>query len=239
MQSTTREELKYLISHLTRQFMLARCGMYLVRDQHAGQDGVYPVLSQYYDSPTLSFYNDKIEGFGVRNKVRIRTYDLSFDGRAPVYLELKQRVDDGILKTRERVANPAQALADPSTWGATTSSTFGYLAERRQLRPSAGVFYFREAYRGASDRDLRVTFDTNVIAVAPGQRLSRETVNDAEELLLPDNHVILEIKAKGDIPAWVRRVIVDLELARRTLSKYVMAADRLRLADTCTSGVWA
>ena len=70
-----RQELKFLIHHSVRRMLLERWRRYLVRAPFTNQHAVTPVLSQYYDSPHLTFYHEKLAGIRLRNKEVIELYD--------------------------------------------------------------------------------------------------------------------------------------------------------------------
>ena len=57
-----RSELKFVISYQAREALLQRWRRHLTRDCHTNRDAVTPILSQYYDSPHLTFYEEKVEG---------------------------------------------------------------------------------------------------------------------------------------------------------------------------------
>ena len=52
--------------------------------------GGYPVTSLYYDTQSLRFYWEKIEGLKFRRKLRIRLYGCPSDAvdETPVYVEI-------------------------------------------------------------------------------------------------------------------------------------------------------
>ena len=79
MKRRMRDEFKYIVSHDVRERILERWRRHLRRDPHTNEDAVTPILSQYYDSPQLLFYEEKMDGIGpLRSKVRLRTYGTEF-----------------------------------------------------------------------------------------------------------------------------------------------------------------
>ena len=74
------------------------------------------------------------------------------------------------------------------------------MRERYAIAPSAQVYYQREAYEGLVESDVRVTFDSLVTALHPGERPSRAMLYHPSRSLLPDTLTILEVKATRSIP---------------------------------------
>lgn len=237
-----RCELKYMISHRLRDKLLGRWGRYLVRAPFTNQHAVSPVLSQYYDSPDFDFYWDKIDGVSLRYKVRIRTYGYRFCPGQCVFLEIKQRENTPVRKYRQRIGEFRPEHLLPCNWqlnGSPDTGRFGSLLERYRLRPSAQVFYLREAYQGIGGQDVRITFDTCVVALHPGEQVTRPLLEDPARRLLPDTLTILEIKLAGSMPRWVSEIIVGNELQHRRIPKYTTAVEKLGLLEMNPTGVYA
>ena len=237
-----RSELKFLIHHSVRSMLLERWSRYLVRAPFTNEHAVTPILSQYYDSPTLEFYHEKLAGVGLRNKVRLRTYGHGFRSDQTTFLEIKHRCDDQVRKFRYRLPEFSEAFMEPENWTfdePEMAAVFGVLYERYRLRPSAQVYYQREAYEGAYERDVRVTFDTCVVGLHPGEVLTRDSLFDRSRRLLPETLVILEVKTTRGIPGWVHDGVVVAELQQQTIPKYISAVEVLDLIELTASGVYA
>jgi hypothetical protein len=238
-----RDELKFVIHHSVKTQLLERWRRYLTRDPHTNVDSVTPVLSQYYDSPRFDFYVEKLDGIGFRNKVRLRTYGYRFVPGALAFLEIKQRFFDRIRKIRTKIPALEERDFDPAAWRfshAGDYALFGILRERYRLCRSAQVWYLREAYQGVVEEDLRVTFDSALTGLYPGERLTRDVLSDRSRSLMPDGLVILEVKATHGIPPWVTDGALTVELQQRPVPKYVIAVERLGMATaTPSAGVYA
>lgn len=227
-----RFELKYLVDtrvqHALCQLMRAR----MLRGEFVTEDGTYHVLSQYYDGPGLPFYFDKLDGLEARVKVRLRTYGLSFGPGAPWFLELKRKQNAAISKVRIEVEPGSIDPSDPRTWEAIRDPRIGaYLAARdlMQLEPTAQVWYQREALASADDR-LRITWDTTVRALFPGESLDRRMLYDPERAAIPDRYAIIEIKSAQTFPHWLTELIQRASLVPLSVSKYVHAVNALGLS---------
>jgi hypothetical protein len=239
---SSRLELKFIVHHSVRRLLLERWRPYLVRAAFTDANAVSPVLSLYYDSPHLVFYYDKQDGVELRNKVRLRTYDLEFRPGRLAVLEIKQRLGERVRKHRQAIPVFRREYFDPERWPIEDwlmRSRFLDLYERHRLRPAAQVFYQREAYEGAVERDVRVTFDTLVTGLHPEERLTRDLLFHRSRRLLPDTLAILEVKCTRGIPGWVHRGIAAAELQQQTIPKYVTAVEVLGLPELWRAGAYA
>ena len=126
---------------------------------------------------------------------------------------------------------------EPGNWNFPESkenSVLETLKERYLLRKSAQVWYLREAYYSIIEPDVRVTFDSSVTALYPGEDLTRTAVVEQRGSVMPDSYMILEVKATERIPAWVSKGVMAGELVQKPVPKYVLAMDKLRMSEFIT-----
>ncbi len=237
-----RNELKFILHQRQRLALLERWGRYLVKDRYTNEDAVTPILSQYYDTPQLTFYEEKLDGIRFRNKLRIRTYGHRFEDGGTVFLEIKQRLGEHVRKLRQRVDTVGPDLFDPASWRFDTpamASAFGFLRDRYVLTPTAQVWYLREAFEGIVEPDVRVTFDSLLTGAYPRERLTESLVFDPSRSPLPDTLLVLEVKSTGPIPRWVYQGVQEVELVQKPVPKYVMAMETLGLHRSTGRGIYA
>jgi hypothetical protein len=227
-----RFELKYLVDSRVQVALCRLMRARMLRGEHVEQDGTYHVLSQYYDGPELPFYFDKVAGLESRLKVRLRTYGVAFGPGAPWFLELKRKQNAAISKLRLRLEPGSVDPSDPGSWDAVRDPQIEpFLAARdlMQLEPTAQVWYQREALASADDA-LRITCDTTVRALYPGERMGRRMLYDVEREAIPDRHAVVEIKAAQTFPHWLTELIQRASLVPESISKYVHAMNALGLS---------
>ena len=227
-----RFELKYLVDSRVQVALQRLMRARMLRAEHASEDGTYHVLSQYYDGPGLPFYFDKIAGLEDRVKVRLRTYGMAFGPDAPWFLELKKKQNAAVAKLRIQLEPGSIDPSDPRSWDAIRHGEAGaFLAARdlMQLEPTAQVWYQREALASADD-GLRITLDTTIRALFPGERMERRMLYDSERAALPDRYAVVEIKAAQTFPHWLTELIQRASLAPEAISKYVHAINALGLS---------
>ena len=237
-----RQELKFLVHYSLREMLLARWSRYLVRAPFTNEHAVTPILSQYYDSPDLTFYEEKLDGVALRNKVRMRQYSHRFEAGATTFLEIKHRHNDLVRKYRYQYPDfDPEVHLDPANWkidDRELESAILGLRERHHLRASAQTYYQREAYEGAVEKDVRITFDTVLIGLHPHERLTPELLHDPSRRLMADTLAILEVKATRGIPPWVHEGVMAAELQQKTIPKYITAVEVLGLVKLTAGGVY-
>jgi hypothetical protein len=181
----------------------------------------YTVCSLYLDGAGLPLLRAADEGWRNRFKLRLRTYPGSL--HAPVYLEVKRRVDGIVSKLRAGVAH-AQAgdLLERGRSGQPwTESNGEFLRLVRSLdaRPVIRVHYLREAYEALGGEPVRVTFDTDLAACRTrGLDLS----DDGRWEPFGLQGVVLEIKFSERFPPWIGDMVSALDLQRRSFCKYAL-----------------
>jgi len=230
-----RFELKYVASEslarAARDFVRA----YLVLDENGvgKPDFSYPVHSLYLDSQRLTLYHETTNGNRNRFKLRIRFYDDSPD--SPVFLEIKRRCDNAILKQRCPVRKTAvsRILAgqSPSSDDILSNEPKHRLALDRfvqhvaelHARPTGHVAYRREAWISPHDNSVRVTIDRDVRFDA------RLTPQFSTQMNTPvnvfDDKVVVEIKFTGRFPTWFAEFVRSFGLRQRSAAKYADGID--------------
>jgi hypothetical protein len=238
VKSRLRYELKYLIRREQMRALQAELAERMVRDPFAGELGQYPITSLYFDSPDYKAYWDKLEGHRRRRKIRVRVYGSEqVTPQTSAFLEVKERINTRISK--RRVALPYdEAIAfddfDVPREGQTAQDSVVlhevyYLYRTLQLRPAAVVHYDRMALEGQDYYlDLRVTFDTNLRGRTHDLSLL-STGHAAEQLLLPPDYVILEVKANQTVPLWMVRLLSRHGCTFFRISKYCAILERSKV----------
>lgn len=226
METFNRVELKYVLPF--KKYLKIRnfISSLLVRDKSASQ-GTYNVYSTYFDTPELTYYYEKIDGFENRKKIRIRHYDdpLVIERNSFIGLEIKEKRNNVILKNRMKISSSdALSLIKRSIY--SENNNFGDFTQTLQwenLRPAVQTCYRREAFFQKNDRNLRITYDFENHARVFD--LSTRKLRKEVKHLMPPEIGILEIKAYEKIPYWLQRVIRENELELQKVSKYCLSIE--------------
>lgn len=224
-----RFEIKYLISEFTAQMIIDFMAPHMCPDPMGLH---YPVTSLYLDNDRLSMFWSSETGEKNRYKLRLRSYDDNPD--APVYAEVKRRLDRVILKTRVPIKQemiPAllsgQGVDEDYLIDASDRKQLADLQYFRELQaqfqamPCATVRYQREAYMSNEDAMLRITFDRDLAFVPSPEYVDSIWKSDAFWHHLHQVPVVMEVKFTDTFPHWVTLLIQRFNLERTSLAKYV------------------
>ena len=173
---TSRYELKYWVpQHLSpeiRRFVRPFCRLDAYGQGRPGNR--YTISSLYLDGPGWELYRTPTEGHHNRFKLRVRSY--SNDHAAPVFLEIKKRSNQVVLKRRARV-DREQALGlltgAPISTEDPSCREFIESARRLSAQPALRVRYEREAYESRGEDPVRVTWTPRSRTRRPQTRTSR------------------------------------------------------------------
>ncbi|MFC4050170.1 polyphosphate polymerase domain-containing protein [Actinomadura syzygii] len=236
LHAFNRYEIKYLVDAADADDLRAELRRRLDPDEHSGDQG-YGVWSVYYDTRSLRFYWEKIEGLRFRRKLRVRHYGDRFcvDADTPVFVEIKQRVNRVTQKRRVRLPyRDALLLCDRREMVRHEPSQRAFLEEvldlvsRLDLRPTAMTGYQRQAFVGQdADVGLRVTLDQRVRGRDRDFHLGADAEN---RLIVPPHKAILEVKANERVPYWLTDLTAARNLQVVRVSKYCQSVEAYGLA---------
>jgi hypothetical protein len=235
-----RHEIKFLLNRSQQVALVEELSRHLQPDAH-GEGGQYAVTSLYYDTPDYKAYWDKVDGFKMRRKVRLRVYgDQAVLPATPVFFEIKARVGNRMGKRRLRLsyadalvlAGQADSVASantPALHDAADQRVFDelhYLFGALRLRPTCVVSYQRLAYGAHEDYpDLRITFDTDVRCHGENLSLLSADAGTMHTVLEP-GWSILEVKVNQTIPFWLGELLSRHHCTPRRISKYCASLER-------------
>ncbi|MNW59264.1 VTC domain protein [compost metagenome] len=92
-----------------------------------------------------------------------------------------------------------------------------YLLSRYELQPKVYLSYDRKALFCKNNRDLRITFDTNIRCRRYNVKLEDGVYGD---LLVPEDMWLMEVKAEKTIPVWLAKMLSEHRMYRTSFSKY-------------------
>jgi len=226
-----RFELKYIIKEDTALAARDFVSSYLEIDEYGATlpDFSYPVHSLYLDSDDLHLYQTTINGDKNRYKLRLRFYDNRPE--APVFFEIKRRMNSIIAKQRGGVRRdavnwllagqlpePAHLVSkDPRQLVALQN--FCRLLHSIRAQPRAHIAYSREAWISPRDNSVRVTIDRAVTCEPePTARLTTEL---RDPVIVFGNEVVLELKFTDRFPDWFKELVRVFGLMQCGAAKYV------------------
>ena len=230
-----RQELKYLIKEDLVPYLREFVASYLELDDFSvgKPNNSYQIHSVYFDSDLLFCHRATVNGDKNRFKLRFRYYDGAPD--APVFCEIKQRVDNCILKKRcavRRESVPLIVAGQIPTMDQLITREARHLAALHRFnelmlwlnaRPRLHNHYQREAWVSPHDNSIRVTLDRQV----------RVEPYFGDQAVIPmvrpnagySEFVILELKFTGRFPNWFNMLVSRFHLMRAAAMKYSGGVD--------------
>lgn len=224
-----RFELKYLITEESALMVRDFVRSYLDFDEYSvGKPNYsYPVHSLYLDSDTLQLYWETINGNKNRYKLRLRYYSTAPE--APVFFEIKRRVNNCIMKQRGGVRQEfvplllkghlpqAEHLVSKAPNQLVALQNFCHLSHMIRAVPKVHIYYMREAYVSDDDQ-VRVTIDRKVYGE---ENLDYSITTEMKNAHISfENQVILELKFTNRFPDWFRELVRVFGVMQCGAAKY-------------------
>ena len=236
----TRYEAKYIIPRERvaeiREFIKPFCR---ADPYTSGDPPEYTITTLQLDDPYYSLHYAKEREAVTRFKLRARTYGEI--GSAPVFAEIKAKLEETIVKTR--VAIPFDRWSKETVFGVRLPDCFK--SERQEVdflqfkrlvweigaRPEVLVRYIRESYVGTVDRYARVTFDRKLQYQVTDSwtDFGRSGLwrgmdsTEAQGFGLPYSGTVLEVKALSYTPVWIMDLVERFQLRRSGNCKFSTA----------------
>lgn len=207
----------------------------LVVDSLASEDGCYPIVTEYFETPTRECFWEKERRLASRRKIRVRIYG-SDGGKIPPtgFIEIKHKhFGFGAKRRLFLPVEEAIAFADGDydvlkrvkrDWSRTQRMIIAELfdlIERRKFEPAIQLRYDRKALM-TPDGQLRITFDTRLMCRSELLSLEADDQRFSEYIIPPDKS-IFEVKSIGPVPFWFREYGGEKALMRRSFSKFCTA----------------
>lgn len=214
-------ELKYLINFKQMLEIEARLQSFCAHDPN-GEQGVYEVMSLYYDTPDLQFYRDKVEGEFSKKKIRLRVYRQKNSTWKNAALEIKRR--DGHLVTKTR-----QKLNHLSIESECKDLNVLLNQQNKLLKPAATVFYQRKAWLSPEIHGLRFTFDQNLAVLSPDVFSAGTSFAFALPAKMQKLPIVFEIKSYAGVPQAILQLLQKIAVPQISFSKYALALEKQRI----------
>lgn len=216
-----RYEIKYVLSKEQYDLLLSKIKGKFVPDKFFRTD----VCSLYYDTPDFLLARRSIEKPAYKEKFRLRSYGV-VQAKDPVFVEIKRKYDGVVYKRRIKTTEKkalAVAAGKQDDHSQIGQEIDYFLKLHGQMQPKIFVSYAREAYTAKDDKNLRVTFDQNVLWRDYDLSLHHGIYGTA---LLPEGSVLMEIKTAGALPLWLVEILSQNKIYKSSFSKYGTAYEQ-------------
>lgn len=216
-QNFKRYEKKYLINEQQYQIMMSYLNDFMTADDY----GISTICNIYYDTLDYRLIRTSLEKPIYKEKLRLRTYGIPKEDSV-AYIELKKKYK-GIVYKRRMISSYKEAYEwlnqEPSLLN--DSQIEDEICWFRKLynnpKPAVVLCYDRLALFGNENKELRVTFDSNIRWRTWQLDLTK---GDNGSFLLPKGMYIMEIKIPGAMPLWMSSMLDKLKIYPTSFSKY-------------------
>ena len=179
------------------------------------------VCNIYYDTPDSLLIRCSLEKPVYKEKFRIRTYGVPKD-HSVCFAELKKKYK-GIVYKRRLETDYKNAIlymngGENNICDSQIKKEIDYFKNfYGVLVPKVCLFYKRTAYYDREDRNLRFTFDSDIIYRDRDLELKNGVYG---ERLLENGLYLMEVKTAGAMPAEFSRLLSELQIYPASFSKY-------------------
>lgn len=214
-----RFELKFYIPSSKIDILVPELLNYLEYDEYSQHD-YYPIYNVYFDTYDWQAFDAKMAGTAHRRKFRIRTYDKEVQHNEHLFLEIKEKHVDTVLKRR----SPIQygEVADLVQGGRLSEAGFipeewRYNILKNQLKPRVLNTYLRRAFVSPMYPGLRITLDRDVSYAIVNEVTFNANVRPTS---WARSISVVEVKFEGYVPLFIVDLLRKYDLSREAISKY-------------------
>lgn len=219
-----RHESKFLIDEDIYNHIQNDLLKYMDLDDHNKEYGFYTISNIYFDTNDDYLIRNSISKPTYKEKLRIRAYGVP-DIDEKVYLEIKKKFNGIVNKRRTKLKlSEAYDFVKNNTkpniknyMNKQVINEIEYILKIYNLSPKVYLAYDRKALFSKENRDLRITFDTNIRTRRYDLKLEN---GDYGESLLEGNKLLMEVKAEKNIPLWLSKLLSEYKIYKTSFSKY-------------------
>ncbi|MDO5311376.1 MAG: polyphosphate polymerase domain-containing protein [Clostridia bacterium] len=219
-----RYEHKYMLDYETFQVVREVMDEHMELDSHNKDYEPYTIANIYYDTADDYLIRKSLSKPVYKEKLRLRSYGVP-KRTEKVFLEIKKKFDGIVNKRRTSLLlYEAYDFLDSGTppeskpyMNAQVLKELTYFMKLYDLEPKLYLAYDRIAYFERGNPDLRISFDMNIRSRRYDLQLEK---GDFGEALLPGDTYLMEIKTSLAKPLWLTNMLTELNIKRRSFSKY-------------------
>jgi hypothetical protein len=217
-----RYEYKYILDKQKLDALLEGIQPYVEVDPYCVGGKKYSLYNTYYDTEDYSVVRHSVSKPAFKEKLRLRSYYESPSDEDKVFVELKKKAD-GCVNKRRAVLKYKDAIKLIETGQGERTGVFvndqvvkeiEYYIKNHPVFHKTYLAYDRMAYFLKEDKNIRITFDSNLRA-GPA-----ELGESGARPIVDENTYIMEIKISDHIPLWLARLMTDNKIFRHGFSKY-------------------
>lgn len=239
-EAFNRHEIKFLINQDQFQRIEGKLMKHMEPDEYNKTHAFYTICNIYYDTIDSHLIRNSLSKPKYKEKLRLRAYGIPKEDDK-VYLEIKKKVC-GMVNKRRTILKLQEAYDFVSTgikpeimeyMNRQVVNEIEYLLKIYDLEPKLYLAYDRKALFSKEDRDLRITFDTNIRTRRYDLKLEN---GDYGESLLESGQWVMEVKTEKSIPIWLSKMLSDHRIFSSSFSKYGREHQKILLKNRNLKG---
>lgn len=217
-----RFELKFLPDEEQYRAVKAALRPYVEADPYCIDGKTYDLFNIYYDTDDYRLIRHSLSKPPFKQKLRLRSYCEDPAPEDNVFIELKKKADGCVNKRRVTMRyKDALSFLETGKYEKTgdylhdtVAHEIAYFLSVNRVSPKAVIAYRREAFFLKTDKNIRITFDSDIRGGSVG------TGREECLPLLADGRYVLEIKINDHIPLPVVKALSDNNVYKHSFSKY-------------------
>ena len=215
-ENFNRIEKKFMITKKQYEKIKEKFDEYMIPDEH----GKSTICNIYFDTDNFDFIINSISKPYFKEKIRARCYNVPKED-SKVFLEIKKKIDKAGNKRRitMKLSELKKYIKDRnsvSLENVQIKRELDYYFKIFDIKEKIFVSYDREAFYGKTDRDFRITFDSNILARNYDLELNKGIYG---ENVIDYDKIIMEVKTLGSIPLWLVKILSEEGIKSRPFSK--------------------
>jgi SPX domain protein involved in polyphosphate accumulation len=204
-----------LLNQKQYELFLEKINNYIVEDKYFK----YKICSIYFDTNNYDLIRNSLEKPIYKEKVRIRSYGKAKDDDK-IFFEIKKKYKGITNKRRttltyENLKKYLNKHKVPDNSNIQIFNELDYLMNFYELKPKVFISYDRISFISKENKNLRITFDTNL-----NYRLNELNLEKENGRLFNNDKYILEIKTLDSFPIWLVKALSELKIYPTSFSKY-------------------
>lgn len=225
IQTFKRREKKFLIDQKQFEEIGFRIANHMELDRHCPDGAEYKIYNLYFDTDTDELIRSSISKPYYKEKLRLRSYSEIDSPGQEVFLEIKKKIG-GIVSKRRAALKLHEARnflisnmkpQSSSYISSQVNDEISAFLRNYKVSPKVFVGYERIAYFAREDKDLRMTFDKNIVTRRDNLSLRNDQLDGR---LIPEDKYLMELKFSDSSPLWVAKMLSELEIYSTSFSKY-------------------
>ena len=220
-----RVEKKYMITREQYEILSEKLAAHMHHDRFYESD----IRNIYFDNSSDELIETSLKKPAYKEKLRLRSCGAP-EGDSTVFFEIKKKYQGVVYKrriamTRDEAYRYILTGELPGHLVGNIPIEIDYMIRRYRLFPRAYIGYHRLALVSNIDPELRITFDSDIVARYDNVLLQSDAPGDA---LLPPDTVLMEIKIPGALPLWLAHILSEMRIFPHSFSKFGTAHIRRR-----------